>query len=64
MINFKKYLLDDLAEPLFFKKSKKIISNNKKNKAKYYIIHRSPGAGMFSNINYVLNHVKYAKKKN
>ena len=63
MINLKKYFIDDLAEPLFFKKNKNIINNNKKNKVKYYIIHRSPGAGMFSNINYILNHVKYAKKQ-
>ncbi len=62
MINFKKYLLDDLAKPLFFRKNEKIINHSKKSKAKYYIIFRSPGAGMFSNINYILNQVKYAIK--
>lgn len=65
MINLKKFLIDDLAQPLFFKNFpnyKKFIDKNK-NKKKYYIITRSPGAGMFSNINYVLNHVKYANKK-
>ena len=62
MINFKKYLLDDLAEPLFLKvlQISKVIQ---KKKIKYYVIHRSPGAGMFSNINYVLNHIKYASKQ-
>ena len=65
MINLKKFLIDDLAQPLFFRdnrKNKNFI-NKKNTKKKYYIITRSPGAGMFSNVNYVLNYVKYAKKK-
>lgn len=32
----------------------------KKKKLKYYIIRRSPGAGLFSNFIYVLNHLKIA----
>ena len=63
MINLKKYFLDDLAKPLFFRENMKIIKDSKNKNAKYYVIHRSPGAGMFSNINYILNHLKYAKKQ-
>ena len=64
MINLKKKFVDDLAKPLFFKKNLKFKNNlnKKKSKKKYYIINRSPGSGMFSNINYVLNHIKYANE--
>ena len=58
----KKFFLDDLAEPLFFKDTSAIIKNSKFKK-KYYIINRTPGSGMFSNVTYILNHIIYAKKK-
>ena len=58
----KKFLLDDLAEPLFFKNTSAIVKNTKFKK-KYYIINRTPGSGMFSNVTYILNHIIYAKKK-
>lgn len=66
MINLKKIFLDDLAQPLFFKDNLKIKNNlnKKKSNKNYYVINRSPGSGMFSNINYVLNHIKYAMKNN
>ncbi len=42
-----------------------ILNLGKLNKDKiFYIIRRTPGAGMFSNILYVLNHIKIAKKYN
>ena len=62
MINFRTHFLDELAKPIFFKDNKKIKKLSKNKSAKYYIIQRSPGAGMFSNVNYVLNHIIYAKK--
>ena len=70
-IFIKKYLLDNVAAPLF--KKNKIIKglninlnsfgNLNKNKI-FYVIRRSPGAGLFSNLIYVLNHLKIAKQYN
>ena len=43
----------------------KINSYGEKNKNKiFYVIQRSPGGGMFSNLNYVINHLLIAKKYN
>ncbi len=64
------YLFDDRAKPLFVKKKKLNDSANinlynfgnlNKNKI-FYLIRRSPGAGLFSNVIYVLNHIALAKK--
>lgn len=42
-----------------------ILSLGNLNKDKiFYVIRRTPGAGMFSNVVYVLNHIKIAKKYN
>ena len=66
------FLLED-ALPLFKKKdyisSRSInfslynFGNRNKNKV-FYVIRRSPGAGMFSNFIYVLNHLEIAKRNN
>ena len=65
-------LHDDQASPLI-KKSKKFekVDYSKKydfgnlNKSKtFYIINRSPGAGIFSNLTFVLNFILVSKKKN
>ena len=72
----KKYLTNTGPEPLI--KNKKIISKKniygqnfkllsfeKKNSKKiFYIIRRSPGAGLFSNLTVVLNHLLICKKFN
>ena len=64
-------LHDDQASPLI-KKSKKFekVDYSKKydfgnlNKSKtFYIINRSPGAGVFSNLTFVLNFILVSKKK-
>ena len=52
-----------------FKKNSKIIANNftintfgKKNPNKiFYVINRSPGAGLFSNVSFVVNHLLICK---
>jgi hypothetical protein len=63
----KKFIYSFEAEPITkFKKSNiKFInllvnSSNRKRKLVYYIIKRTPGAGLFSNFIYVLNHLKIA----
>ena len=70
---FHKILLLEDALPLFKKKnfiSKSFVNfrlynfGNKNKKKVFYVIRRSPGAGMFSNFIYVLNHVNIAKKNN
>ncbi|NMN67066.1 hypothetical protein VP91_00001990 [Candidatus Pelagibacter ubique] len=68
----KEILFDNVAKPIL--KEKKIlykrphydfISYGKKNpKLIFYVIRRSPGAGLFSNLIYVLNHLKIAEKHN
>ena len=68
--NIKKYFLKQEAKPLFIKNNieKNFIDFNlcrfgKKNKNKvFYVIRRSPGAGMFSNFIFVLNHLLIAEK--
>ena len=64
------YFFDDHAKPLF---TKKLILGNSvdvnlysfgnlnKNKI-FYLIRRSPGAGLFSNVLYVMNHLAVAEK--
>ena len=80
MIKFKKlskilknFLLEKDAEPLFDQNeiNSKLEINfdfynfGKKNKNKiFYVIRRSPGAGLFSNLIYVFNHLEIAKKNN
>ena len=71
---FKEMFTNTGPKPLFRKNfllEKKIIGQNykfikktnSKNKNKvFYVIRRSPGAGMFSNFIYVLNHLEIAKK--
>ena len=69
----KNFLLEKDAEPLFY--NNKINSKleiyfdfynfGKKNKDKvFYVIKRTPGAGLFSNLIYVLNHLEIAQKNN
>jgi hypothetical protein len=67
----KSFLLEKDAQPLFNKNdivSKLEINFNfynfgKKNKNKiFYVIKRSPGAGLFSNLIYIFNHLEIAKK--
>lgn len=65
-IFIKKYLSDSIALPLIKKKNlngEKInlnsFGNLNKNKI-FYVIRRSPGAGLFSNVIYVLNHLRIA----
>ena len=67
----KKYLSDNVALPLFEKKKinkgLKINLNsfgNLNKKKIFYVIRRSPGAGLFSNLIYVLNHLKIASRHN
>ena len=70
-IFIKKYFSDTIALPLFEKKNIKkgikinlnSFGNFNKNKT-FYVIKRSPGAGLFSNVIYVLNHLKIAIKHN
>ena len=66
------FLIPD-AQPFFLNKklnlSKKIafdlFSFGKKNRDKvFYVIKRSPGAGLFSNVIYVLNHLRIAQNNN
>ena len=69
----KKILTNTGPKPLknskLFKKNSKIIAENftirsfgKKNPNKiFYIINRSPGAGLFSNVTFVLNHLSICK---
>ena len=71
----KSFFLDQPAsiiKELNYLKNKKIFNLEKditynfgeKNKNKiFYVINRSPGAGFFSNLTFVLNHMEYAKKK-
>ena len=66
-------LLNEDALPLFYRNENKKISDIKfnlysfgnKNKNKiFYVIRRSPGAGLFSNVIYVLNHLSLIEKTN
>ena len=68
-IDIKKFL-DAQAQPLFTRKNIQknsvdinLYSFGKLNKKKiFYLIKRSPGAGLFSNVIYVINHILIAKK--
>ena len=42
---------------------RKLNFGNKNPEIKFYVIKRSPGAGFFSNLIYILNHLKIADKK-
>ena len=64
-------LLNEDALPLFYRNENKKISDIKfnlysfgnKNKNKiFYVIRRSPGAGLFSNVTFVINHLKICDK--
>ena len=69
-INLIKYLFSDqIAQPLFKKKINLdkdpkydffSYGNNNPNKI-FYVIRRSPGAGLFSNLIYVINHLQIAE---
>ena len=70
---FNKILLTEDALPLF--ESEHYISNSSinlnfcsfghKNKKKvFYVIRRSPGAGMFSNVTFIINHLKICDQYN
>jgi len=77
---FEKKIFTQNPKPLFkrnkiFTEKKKILINKKFHVYNYsfgnlnpdktfYIIRRSPGAGLFSNLTYVLNHLKVAKENN
>ena len=70
---FQKILLSEDALPLFEKKNSisksfvnfRLYNFGSKNKNKvFYVIRRSPGAGMFSNVNYVINHLKICDQYN
>ena len=71
-IRLKKLILNYNAKPLLY--SKKITKKNikisfsnfgPKNKRKFfYVIKRTPGAGLFSNVVFVLNHLTIAKRHN
>ena len=76
MKSFKEIFTNTGPKPLFKKKTeiqkrilgknyKYIVKENYKNKNKvFYVIRRSPGAGMFSNVNYVINHLKVCDQYN
>ena len=71
MFNFiKKYLSDTIALPLIKKKDingEKINLHsfgNLNKKKFFYVIRRSPGAGLFSNVIFVLNHLRIADNHN
>ncbi len=68
----KPFLFDNIAEPIIDNNYKNYLQNKiefhsfgKKNPKKFfYVIQRSPGAGLFSNLTFVLNHLLIAKKLN
>tara|TARA_B100000579_G_scaffold391590_1_gene366920 strand:+ start:249 stop:1280 length:1032 start_codon:yes stop_codon:yes gene_type:complete len=76
MKSFKEIFTNTGPKPLFKKKTqmqkrilgknyKYIVKENYKNKNKvFYVIRRSPGSGMFSNVNYVINHLKVCDQYN
>ena len=52
-------IIDEIIKKLYLKKK----SFGKLNEDKiFYVIKRSPGAGMFSNITFILNHIKICKQ--
>jgi len=62
LLNNKK---DILSKSLFNNLDFKFYNFGKKNKNKiFYIIRRSPGGGMFSNLNFIIHHLYIAKKMN
>ena len=70
--SIKQFLADSIAEPIIKKKDylKKnplydFFSYGNKNPNKiFYVIRRSPGTGLFSNLIYVLNHLEISNKHN
>ena len=76
MKSFKEIFTNTGPKPLFRKNTeiqkkilgknyKYIVKENYRNKDKvFYVIRRSPGAGMFSNVNYVINHLKICDQYN
>ena len=72
MKKFKNILYDNIAKPLIKIKKKFNLNlflefhsfgNLNQNKI-FYVIRRSPGAGMFSNVIFVMNHLLIAKQHN
>ena len=67
----KNFFFDHQAQPIVkikkkfenFKPLKKYSFGNKNRDKKFLIICRSPGAGVFSNVTFVLNYFLYARKK-
>ena len=68
----KRFFSDHIAKPLFKQKINLdkdpkydffSYGNNNPNKI-FYVIRRSPGAGLFSNLIYVINHLLIAEKHN
>ena len=69
ILNIQLNLSDDIAVPIISNKVKlddkffSLYSFGELNKKKrFYVIRRTPGAGLFSNVIYVLNHISIAKK--
>ena len=68
----KRFFFDQVAKPLIQEKIHlakdplyDLFSYGNKNPNKiFYVIRRSPGAGLFSNVTYVINHLKIADKHN
>jgi hypothetical protein len=67
------FFFDSIAIPLFYKKKLRSLKysmfdlysfGNKNPNKIFYVIKRSPGAGLFSNVIYVLNHILIAKTHN
>lgn len=68
---YKIFTLSSEPEPLFYrsdqfqKKNVFIVTGGTKNPDKiFYVIQRSPGYGLFSNVLFVVNHIRIAKKFN
>ena len=66
-LSLNKFIRDEAAKPLFYNnETYNIFTFNEfiklKEKKKFYIIRRSPGAGMFSNVTFILNKIRFAEK--
>ena len=68
---FKESFFDNQAKPIKkikgqifkFKTSKDSFFGQKNKNKSFLVINRSPGAGLFSNVTFVINYYLYAKKK-
>lgn len=68
-LSLQKFFKDEIAKPIFNNYQIKNIYTfqnfiNLKSRKKFFIIRRSPGAGMFSNVTFILNKIKFAEKHN